>query len=59
MLIDGAKQVIKDRGDQMSLYGLMKAFKIDKVRFYFKELRKNDLYPFTLDEKTRISNEES
>lgn len=40
------KQMIKERGNEMLLYGLIRAFKIDKVRFYINELRNNGMYPF-------------
>ena len=30
----------------MLLYGVMRAFKIDKVRYFIRKLRKNNLYPF-------------
>lgn len=40
------KEMIKERGNEMLLYGLIRAFKIDKVRYYINELRKKDMYPF-------------
>lgn len=45
-LNEGAWQVVKDRGNRMLIYGLMRAFKVDKTNFFFKELKKNNLHPF-------------
>lgn len=46
LLNAGAKQVIEERGRRMLLWGIMRAFKIDKVRFFINNLRENNLYPF-------------
>jgi len=45
-LKDGAKQVLKEQVNQILLFGMMRAFKIDKIHYYITELRKVHLYPF-------------
>lgn len=42
----GAKQVLKEQVNQILLFGMMRAFKIDRIHYYITELRKINLYPF-------------